>query len=271
MARINIDESLFTDPRFISLCVLLKSEIKAIGWWVKVARLAQTYWKLDKQLIPFDAYEFAKFPKKLLDSGIVEKRESGYYLRGSEENFAWIYQKVISGRKSHGGGRPLKSLENKQRQNNGKTTAKQPLTPTLTPTPTHKEEVYICDNKKLTEEDCINIENLIAEKYLTKLLISFDKRYITQEIPKIKAWLIGNPDKRKTKKGLVAFLTNWLNRGYDNWKLMHHDTIVRDAAFKEHAEWEKREAKKWRGNFKISKEREAEMLAELDKEELENE
>lgn len=79
MARINIEDSLFTDPCFIKLCMLMKSEIKAIGYWVKCARLAQEYWKRDKQLIPVEIYEWQKFPAYLEQSGIVIKNKNGYY------------------------------------------------------------------------------------------------------------------------------------------------------------------------------------------------
>lgn len=108
MARIDIEDSLFTNARFIKLCVLLKSEIKAIGYFVKVARVAQSYWKHDNGLIPEDVYIFNKFPKELVDSTLVVKRDNGYYLHGSERSFAWISSKVKNGKK---GGRPLQPIE----------------------------------------------------------------------------------------------------------------------------------------------------------------
>jgi hypothetical protein len=135
MSRLNIEDSLFADARFMDFCVMLKSEVKAIGWWVKVARLAQSYWKNNKELIPEAAYKFHRFPKELIDCKIVEKRLSGYYLCGSEENFAWIFSQVENGKR---GGRPRQVANITQEQHNPNSTLAKPTAnpPTPTPTPT---------------------------------------------------------------------------------------------------------------------------------------
>jgi len=110
VARINIEDSLFTDPYFMHLCALLKSDIKAIGYFVKIARLAQSFWKNGKQLIPKSIYEYQKFPSAITESKMVVLKENGYYLHGSEKNFAWIFSKRENGKL---GGRPAKVIENK--------------------------------------------------------------------------------------------------------------------------------------------------------------
>lgn len=112
MPRLNVEDRLFTDARFISLCVLLRSDVKALGWWVKVAFIAQSYWKNNKELIPFAVYKFGKFPKELIESGLIERRENGYYLVGSEEHFAWIFSKVENGKL---GGKARASSYNKKK------------------------------------------------------------------------------------------------------------------------------------------------------------
>jgi hypothetical protein len=109
MASITIYDSLKDDPRFISCCVSLKSRQKAIGYWYEIALLAQSYWKQSKSLIPFDVYAWNKFPKCFQESGIVEKLDAGYYLKGSEQFFAWILSCVENGKK---GGRPLQAIGN---------------------------------------------------------------------------------------------------------------------------------------------------------------
>lgn len=111
MARISIDDSLRDDPRFISCCVALNSKIKALGWWVELATVAQAYWKQNMSLIPEQVYNWNKFPKCFVESSLVEKRGAGYYLRGSERNFAWIFAQVENGKK---GGRPSQVIENKE-------------------------------------------------------------------------------------------------------------------------------------------------------------
>lgn len=104
MSRINIEDCLLEDSRFISCCVKLKSKEKTIGHWVLIAKLAQSYWKINKSLIPYPVYEWNKFPTCFVESGLVEKRIDGYYLRGSEKYFAWILSQVQNGKM---GGRPV--------------------------------------------------------------------------------------------------------------------------------------------------------------------
>jgi hypothetical protein len=111
MARLNIEDSLFDDKRFIKLAALFNSKIKAIGWWVVVAKVAQSYWKDGKEHIPESIYKYNKIPKEFIESGLIEKTEFGYYLAGSEENFAWISSKVANGKK---GGRPPQVIETKE-------------------------------------------------------------------------------------------------------------------------------------------------------------
>jgi hypothetical protein len=38
---------------------------------------------------------------------------------------------------------------------------------------------------------------------------------IVQEIRKMKGWLMSNPSKRKTRRGVLRFVTNWLSREQD--------------------------------------------------------
>ena len=99
MARINIEDSLFSDSVFIKLCVLMKNQDKALGAWVRCCRLAQSFWKHDKKLIPIEVYEFNKFPPQLEASGLVTRCENGFYFHGSEKNFSWIFSKVENGKK----------------------------------------------------------------------------------------------------------------------------------------------------------------------------
>lgn len=164
MARLNIEDSLFSDSRFIDLCVRLKSEIKAIGWWVKVARLAQSYWKNGQELIPDSVYKFGKFPSALIDSGIIEKRENGYYLKGSEQFFAWIFSCVENGRK---GGRPRKDVEIIVKHETHGITHEKPTQnlPTLTPTPTHKKEKEKKEKTKTLRPDGLGLTRSIAERW----------------------------------------------------------------------------------------------------------
>ena len=39
---------------------------------------------------------------------------------------------------------------------------------------------------------------------------------IMAELPRIRAWLVSNPTKRKTVKGMARFINNWLSKAQDN-------------------------------------------------------
>lgn len=54
---------------------------------------------------------------------------------------------------------------------------------------------------------------------------------IEQEIRKMRGWLISNPTKRKTKRGILRFVNNWLSRMQDQgqqWKKTHQVKEVSD-------------------------------------------
>lgn len=38
---------------------------------------------------------------------------------------------------------------------------------------------------------------------------------LSRELRKMRAWLLGNPDRRKTYRGMKRFITNWLNKQVD--------------------------------------------------------
>lgn len=140
MARINIEDSLFNDPRFEVVCSQI-GKVQAIGYFVLIVKMAQRYW-VEGSIIPKPIFELAKFPKEFVAVELVIEKEDGFYLRGSEESFAWIVAKSKNGKK---GGRPkvINDLEKaneklKKAKVNPSQSYENPLTLTLTPTLTHK-------------------------------------------------------------------------------------------------------------------------------------
>lgn len=103
MARINIEDSLFTDVRFQKVCEKI-GKTQAIGFWVLIAQQAQKYWGAGKLPIPNDILGFLEIPKEFFDFGMLKKDdENGYFLRGSEDCFDWYLSKRENGKR---GGRP---------------------------------------------------------------------------------------------------------------------------------------------------------------------
>lgn len=92
MARINIEDSIFNDGRFKAL-EIKHGPIISIGIVVTAFKMAQTYWLKDRSLIPYSEFIFNPIFEDMLTVGLAEKRENGVYIRGSEEQFAWIAQR----------------------------------------------------------------------------------------------------------------------------------------------------------------------------------
>lgn len=103
MARINIDDSIFSDPRFLFVCDEI-GRFKAMGEFVFLVRAAQKYW-VDGSGIPKESYSLFRFSEVFLTSGLVKEKDSFFYLSGSEEHFSWLAAKKENGKK---GGRPRK-------------------------------------------------------------------------------------------------------------------------------------------------------------------
>jgi hypothetical protein len=165
MARLNIEESLFSDECFLQLSILLKSEIKAIGYFVQVAMLAQFHWKHGKKLIPKSVYKLKKFPRALIESGMIREMENGYYLHGSAKNFEWIVKKVENGKK---GGRPSQVVEKNTKQETegydlGKPIGKAMQNPLPLPLPLPLSQ-SLSQERDYTN---ININNIISEKIVS--------------------------------------------------------------------------------------------------------
>lgn len=106
MARINIEDSLWSDPRFMRLCIKMGDEFKAIGAVVSAWRQAQKHYCPDKKPIPQKDFEAAGLPIELVDVGLAVKCEDGFKMKGSDEHFAWWFQRWEAGKK---GGRPSKT------------------------------------------------------------------------------------------------------------------------------------------------------------------
>lgn len=101
MARINIENSLLKDGRFIDLCIHFGDKQKALGALVWAFMIAQKHY-LDEssdRLIPLSEWQRQSCENKLIDFGFAEMRDNGVYVCGSEKQFAWLVQRVNAGKK----------------------------------------------------------------------------------------------------------------------------------------------------------------------------
>ena len=90
MARINIEECWWTDPRRSALCRLIGDEELADGLMGKAWRLAQEFWKRDRKLVPKALFETLREASRILEVGLAEIRGDSVYIRGSSTYLDWV-------------------------------------------------------------------------------------------------------------------------------------------------------------------------------------
>lgn len=113
MARINIEESWWTDPRRKKFIKLLGSEELADGIAVGFWRQAQNYWTKGRRGIPEAIFKQIEASSKLIEAGLAYLRENEVFAAGSFEAFEWLEKKRISA--SNGG---KKSAEVRRKNGN---------------------------------------------------------------------------------------------------------------------------------------------------------
>lgn len=110
MARINIEDDFWNEPRIDALAELVKDRDKAYGMMLRAIRLAQKYWAPKKgemfKPIPFEIWNVSGLCA-LSEVGLTENTDQGVYLKGSKDHFGWLVSA-----KSHGRMGGLKRVQN---------------------------------------------------------------------------------------------------------------------------------------------------------------
>lgn len=91
MARINIEECWWSDPRRMHL--VLKVGFQADAAAVNMWRLAQEFWARGRENIPIDTFQQLQFANELLESNLAVVRERSVYVRGSSQYLEWTAEK----------------------------------------------------------------------------------------------------------------------------------------------------------------------------------
>lgn len=121
MARINIEESIFKDVRFINLIMKLDGNTDmALGCLVRAWMIAQKYF-LKKEfagLITEKKWKKHGLSDFIVEVGLAEKRDQGIYLCGSKKQFKWLIESSAAGKRSvetrkrkYGTAKPGKTLK----------------------------------------------------------------------------------------------------------------------------------------------------------------
>lgn len=109
VARINIEDSLFRDRRFLQLCIAVGDPDRALGMMVNAWLTAFDYWKQDRKNIPRLAWLERCLNNSIIECGLARiVNEDEIYVCGTREHHDWYHQRVAAGRR---GG--LKSQEKK--------------------------------------------------------------------------------------------------------------------------------------------------------------
>jgi len=241
MARINIEDSLFKDDRFLELVARLGNKTLALGVIVEAFILAQKHYlkESNDRLIPLSEWERSlngskrdvtgangeqrmTYGKILLEVDLAENRPNGIYVRGSENKFGWLLQRSNAGKK----GKRLKTnilemngtvVERDVTGANGE----QPLTLTLTHNNSNNYVITppTCKKAKSGGRETATFDfDKIPEEAKTNWVSNYEKSFIDREIPKIKNWLLANPNKnKKTLRGWIQFVSNWLDKGWNSF------------------------------------------------------
>lgn len=124
MARINIEECWWIDPRRSKLIRLLGSESTADGEAVKMWRLAQEYWKNGRGFVPKEIFESLEVSSKLIEAGLAKLEGDFVYVKGSSQHLDWVYDQKA---KQSAGGK--KSAETRKRKFGSAQPPKKPAKP----------------------------------------------------------------------------------------------------------------------------------------------
>lgn len=106
MARINIEERFWTDPRLFELSKKMRCQWRAIGQCAKMWSVAQELYAEKK---PFTEliFKYHKFSEHLITCGFIERVNGELLVKGREENFIWLRESRDAGKR--GGSASAKS------------------------------------------------------------------------------------------------------------------------------------------------------------------
>lgn len=177
MARINIEDSVFKDGRFIDLCIDLGDKQKALGCLVWAFIIAQKYYldESNDRLIPLNEWQRQSCENKLIDFGLAEIREKGVYVCGSENQFNWLIQRSEAGKK--GGGSNRIKRQKKATVDQRSLTVEQPLTLTPSLTPSLSLNSYSSNNLKNSKKEKIPTDKSGGAKVWERYREKFLNRY----------------------------------------------------------------------------------------------
>ncbi len=99
MARINIEDTIYTDGRFLELVRLSGSVDEALGSLVRAWAIAQRFYIKPEKMIPLDEWKKQKLNDKLITVTLATVIDGFVRMAGIDDQFSWLTQRVEAGRK----------------------------------------------------------------------------------------------------------------------------------------------------------------------------
>jgi len=99
MARINVEDSLFRDNRFLKLTIKTGSVPLALGFLIQAWIVAQKFYLTETQTIPLDHWKAQDLSDLLIEVGLAEIIDQGVRMKGADTQFGWLKHRVDAGRK----------------------------------------------------------------------------------------------------------------------------------------------------------------------------
>lgn len=100
MARINVEDDIFKDNRFTELAIALGGRSNALGALVSAFFVAQRFWYPNKNKIPREIWNREKLADAMIAVDLAVEGPDGIYIRGSEEQFKWLFDCARAGKAS---------------------------------------------------------------------------------------------------------------------------------------------------------------------------
>lgn len=103
MARINFEDSIYSDFRFINLVNKCGSVEFALGSLVRAWHLGQKYYLNEKtnRMIPLKKWNQQGIKMDIIEVGLAEIIDDHVYIKGAEKQFAWLLRQKAAGVASH--------------------------------------------------------------------------------------------------------------------------------------------------------------------------
>lgn len=233
MPRLNIDDSLYSDPRFMRLCTLLEGNYAAaLGFCVIAWTLGQKWYrKSPTKLIPLAEWKNAHITEAFLTVGLAIKRDDGIEIVGADENFGWLELRAAAGQR--GGEAKARNQREKSLANSSK--SKQTVASSSSSSSEEK-------NKESPNPPAAPGANVLAgglQDQLQGLVKEWDttlKHYGRARDPRTDSpamlQLLRAYGFERTRNALMGFRFEERSNGYDPRKHMNIGRLMKPESFK---------------------------------------